>query len=158
MPGHYFEDFRTGESFDSYGLTLTQAQIIEFAFAYDPQPFHVDVETADRSAFGGLVASGFQIAAIAVRLIRDTGILSGTGLGTTAADDMHWLKPVRPGDTLAVRAEVIEITPARSRTDRGFVRLRYTVSNQSREAVMTMTLNHVVARRDEGRKSEPAEM
>jgi len=157
MAGRYFEDFKTGERFDSEGLTLTQAQIIEFALTWDPQPFHMDVEAADRSAFGGLVASGFHVAALTVRLIRDTGLMSGTGLGTTAADDVHWLKPVRPGDTLSVRAEVVEITPARARTDRGFVRLRYTTSNQNREVVMTMNLNHVVARRSEGSGVEGVE-
>lgn len=144
--GRYFEDFRVGETFETEGITLTEGQIVDYGLVYDPQPFHVDSEAANRSQFGGLVASGFQVAALTCRLFRDTGLLQGTNMGGTAADEIHWLKPVRPGDTIRARVEVIELTPARARTDRGFVRFRYSTVNQHREVVMTMAINHIVAR------------
>jgi len=149
MTGKYFEDFQNGDVFETAGVTLTRSQIIDFAFLYDPQPFQINSEAADHSAFGGLVASGYQVMAITNRLFADTALLYGTGMGATAAEEVHWLKPVRPGDSLNVRVEVIELTPARARTDRGFVRFRYTTSNQNREVVMTMNINYIVARRSE---------
>lgn len=147
--GRYFEDFRIGETFETEGMTMTEGLIIDYALKYDPQPFHMDIEAAEESIFGSLVASGFQVMALTFRLFRDVGVIRGTNLGGTAADDIHWLKPVRPGDTISARVEVIETTPAKTRTDRGFVRFRYSTVNQNREVVMTMILNHVIARRGE---------
>ena len=147
MAGKYFEDFKNGDVFETGGVTVTRSQIIDFALLYDPQPFQIDVVAANDSPFGGLVASGYQVMALTNRLFAGTALLAGTGLGATAAEEVHWLKPVRAGDTLSVRAEVIEITPARARTDRGFVRIRFTTGNQNREAVMTMNVNYVVSRR-----------
>lgn len=146
MQERYFEDFRVGDRFETPGATLTEAQIVDFALTYDPQPFHRDKVTAESSLYGGLIASGFQTMALVFRLFMDTGVLAASNLGGTAGE-MRWLRPVRPGDTLRVAVEVVSVEPSRSRNDRGRIRFAYTAVNQDREPVLTMTLDHVVARR-----------
>lgn len=131
---------------ETEGVTLTESAIIDFAFRYDPQPFHLDVDAATRSPFGGLIASGFQTLALSFRLFRDTGTITGTSLGGRGGDGLRWWRPVRPGDTLRVRVEVRERLEPR-RPDRGIVRLAYTTLNQHGEEVMTVTFDHLVARR-----------
>lgn len=147
MTGRYFEDFQPGDIIETEGATLTEAQIIDFALTYDPQPFHLDVVAAGKSLFGGLIASGFQTLALSFRLLRDTGIITGTGLGGAGADELRWLAPVRPGDTLRVRAEVLEKKRS-SKGGRGTVRIAYATLNQRGETVLTATFLHLVAARD----------
>ncbi len=151
MAGRYFEDFRAGDVIDTEGVTVTDSQIMDFAQRFDPQPFHMDAVAAAEGPFGGLIASGFHTLSLTFRLFRDTGAITGTSLGGSGGDELRWLRPVRPGDTLRVRVEVLEAIPHR-RGDRGTVRLAYTTLNQHGEAVMTITLNHIVATR-----SVPAE-
>lgn len=146
MQQRYFEDFRVGDRFETPGTTLTEAQVVDFALTYDPQPFHRDKVAAENSIYGGLIASGFQTMALVFRLFMDTGVLAGSNLGGTAGE-MRWLRPVRPGDTLRVAVEVVSVEPSRSRNDRGRIRFAYTAFNQDREPVLTMTLDHIVARR-----------
>lgn len=146
MTGRYFEDFQPGDIIETEGATLTEAQIIDFALTYDPQPFHLDVVAAGKSLFGGLIASGFQTLALSFRLLRDTGIITGTGLGGTGADELRWLAPVRPGDTLRVRAEVLD-KKLSSKGGRGTVRIAYATLNQRGETVLTATFLHLVAAR-----------
>ncbi len=146
MTGRFFEDFRVGDVIETEGITLTESQIMDFALVYDPQPFHIDAVAAADGPFGGIIASGFQTLAISFRLLRQTGVITGTGLGGAGADELRWLRPVRPGDTLRVRAEVVEVAPPR-RPDRGGVKIAYTTRNQHGEDVLTVTLHHIVARR-----------
>ena len=146
MTGYAFEDFKTGQSFTTEGLTLTEAMIIDFAFRYDPQPFHLDTQAASRSPYGGLIASGFQTLAVTFRLFRDTGVITGTSHGEASADEVRWLRPVRPGDTLSVTVTVAGLLPSR-KSDRGIVRLAYATINQHGEVVMSVTINHLIARR-----------
>lgn len=146
MPGRYFEEFRVGDVIETEGATLTDSMIMDFAQRYDPQPFHMDAVAAAEGPFGGIIASGFQTLALTFRLFRDTGAITGTSLGGSGADELRWLRPVRPGDTLRVRVEVRETTPSR-RGDRGTVRLFYTALNQRGEEVMTVTMNHLIAAR-----------
>jgi len=147
LQDYHFEDFRPGDRFTTGGATLTESAIIDFALVYDPQPFHVDKVAAERSIFAGLAASGFQTMALAFRLFVDTGVLRAANLGGSGAQDVRWLRPVRAGDTLSVVVEVVETRPSRSRDDRGRVRLAYTVANQHGEPVLTMVIDHIVARR-----------
>lgn len=147
MPGLYFEDFNPGDVFETEGATLTQAQIIDFALTYDPQPFHIDVVAAEKSLFGGLIASGFQTLALSFRLLRDTGIITGTGLGGAGGEELRWLAPVRPGDTIRVKAQVLDKRLS-SRGGRGTVRIAYATFNQHGEAVLTVTFLHLVSARD----------
>ncbi len=135
----YFEDFEAGMSLDIEGPTVTEAQIIEFARNYDPQPFHVDPEAARASPYGGLISSGFMTTALAMRLICDAYLLRSAGLGSPGLEELKWLRPVRPGDRLRLRMTVESARASRSKPDRGTVLHRWEVFNQHDELVMTMT-------------------
>jgi acyl dehydratase len=144
----YLEDFVPGQVIESAPRTVTREEIVDFARQWDPQPIHVDEEAARRSPFGGLIASGWHTAALCMRMVVDTALGDETGnLGSPGVDELRWLKPVRPGDTLRVRIEVVEVKPSRSKPDRGLVRLRYTVRNQGDEDVMTMVAMGIMRRR-----------
>ena len=145
--GRYFEDWQVGDIVRTEGITITESHIIEFALKYDPQPFHIDVEAARQSQFGGLISSGFLTQALTFRLFRDTGVITGTGMGAGGIDELRWPKPVRPGDTLRAVVEVVAKRPS-SRPDRGYVRFRYTTFNQHGEPVFSMESNGIVATRD----------
>jgi acyl dehydratase len=114
----WLDDFQVGERFVSQGLTFTEANIIDFAFQYDPQPFHLDVAAAARSPYGGLIASGFQTVLVCFRLFIQTGIIIDSGIGSPGVDEIRWLAPVRPGDTLHSEVEVLEVRLSGSRPDR----------------------------------------
>ncbi len=147
MGERYFEDFAPGDRFVSPGKTLSEAEILDFAFRYDPQPFHVDVVAAKDSHFGGLIASGFHTMVVGFRMLWQTGVFQACALGSPGIDELRWLKPVRPGDTLHTVAEVLEVRPSSSKPDRGTCRVKYTVFNHNDEAVMTMTAVKFLARR-----------
>lgn len=147
MRDRYFEDFSVGDTFKSRSVTFTEASIIEFAFKYDPQRFHIDAEAAAESPFGGLIASGFQTLAQTFRMWLDEGVLAKCGIGAPGIDELRWLAPVRPGDTLHMTAEVAEIRPSSSKPDRGVVRFSYTAANQRGETVMTLSVAQLVLRR-----------
>jgi acyl dehydratase len=104
--GRYFEDFALGERFTTSGVTLTESMIVEFALTYDPQPFHIDVGAARGSIYGGLICSGFQSLALGFRMLWDTGLFRGTGLGSPGIDELHWVKPVRPALILEARSRL----------------------------------------------------
>lgn len=146
MAGRWFEDFQIGDVIETEGATLTDSMIMDFAQRFDPQPFHIDVVAAAAGPFQGLIASGFHTLSLTFRLLRDTGIITGTGLGGSGMDELRWLMPVRPGDTIRVRVEVVE-TKASRRGDRGTVRLSYATLNQRGETVMTCVMSHIVATR-----------
>ena len=139
MADRYFDDFQIGERIVTPGVTLTEGMIIDFAMRYDPQPFHIDIEAAKASNYGGLIASGFQTFALGFRMLLETGVFRACGMGSPGADELRWLKPVRPGDTLHTELEVVEKTPSRSKPDRGMLRIKYRVKNQRGEDVMTFT-------------------
>jgi acyl dehydratase len=133
----YFEDFPPGDVRESPSRAVTRDEIIAFARQYDPQPFHLDDEAATRSIYGGLLASGWHTCAIHMRLMWETFLKDTASLGSPGVDEIRWVKPVRPGDTLRVRFTVVEATPSRSKPDRGIVRSRSEVFNQHGEIVMT---------------------
>jgi acyl dehydratase len=143
----YFDDFKPGDEITSPGITLTEAQIIDFAMRYDPQPFHLDVTAAATGPFGGLIASGFHTAALAFRLYCQTGVFGGESLGSPGIDELRWLKPVRPGDTLHVTARVMECRRSTSKPDRGIVKMAFTTWNQKGEQVLTMIGNQLLKAR-----------
>jgi acyl dehydratase len=145
--GRYFDEFIPGSEIVSAGQTLTLDSMIAFAALYDPQSFHIDVEAAKASPYGGLIASGFQTLAIGFRLFLDTAVLAGTSFGSNAVDELRWLKPVRPGDTLHTVARVIEARPSASKPDRGIVRASFRVLNERDEDVLTFLTTVFVARR-----------
>ena len=130
ISGKYFDDLSVGDNFETGGITLTESAIVDFALTHDPQPFHVNKVAAAESIFGGIIASGFQTIALTFRLFRDTGVLTGTNLGGHGMDEVRWLAPVFPGDTLRARVTVEALTPSRSKPDRGVVRFGYRTYNQ----------------------------
>jgi acyl dehydratase len=143
----YFEDFSVGETLDCGARTVTREEIVEFARVYDPQPFHLDDAAAERTIYGGLIASGWQTASITHGLfVRAVGG-DMASMGSPGVDELRWLLPVRPGDTLSVRCVVLELTPSRSKPDRGSVRVAYETRNQRGELVMAMIGRGIIARR-----------
>ena len=141
--GRYFEDFTVGLHFRSAGVVaMTAERIKSFAAEFDPQPSHLDEGRAEGAFFGGLVASGWHTAAVAMRLIVDSDLgLSGQGAGV-AIESMRWLRPVRPGDDLRVEGAVTEVRSSRSHADRGVVKFQTVVYNQRDEGVLEAA--HVV--------------
>lgn len=147
MALHYFEDFRPGETVALGSRVLTEVEIIAFARDYDPQIFHIDVEAARHSSFGGLVASGWHSCVIFMRLFVDGLLKESSALAGYGVDAVRWLQPVRPGDCLSAAATVLEATPSQSKPDRGFVKHRCTLTNQRGEMVLTMETLALFGRR-----------
>ena len=133
-----FADFHAGQVIEAGPYVLTEAELVKFAEAYDPQWFHTDAEAAAESAFGGLIASGWHTCAIAMRLMCDAYLLDSASLGSPGLEKLSWLKPVYPGDTLRVRLEVLESRPLASRPGVGMIRSHWDVMNQHGETVLTM--------------------
>ena len=143
----YFDDFKPGDRFGSAPLAVSEALIVEFGRFYDPQLFHTDPQAASETIYGGLIASGLQTIALTFKLFLETGTLAGSSLGSPGLDEIRWKVPVRPGDTLHVVAEVLEVRASSSKPDRGIVRIHYTTVNQRGEAVLTFVGNQLVRRR-----------
>ena len=142
----WFDDFAVGQSFRTAGCTLSEAQILDFGWAHDPQPFHIDVEAARLGPFGGVIASGFQTLLVAFRLVYQERIINAASLGSPGLDELRWLRPVRPGDTLHARIRVLEKRPSQSKPDRGSVKTLIEVKNQAGDLVMTMESFILMAR------------
>ncbi|UCD68101.1 MAG: MaoC family dehydratase [Betaproteobacteria bacterium] len=145
----YFDDFEVGERFRSRGATMTETDIINYALAYDPQPFHIDAEAAAKSAYGGLIASGQHTFGIGWRMFLQEGLFKACSMGSPGVDELRWTAPVRPGDTIYTEAEVLEIRPSGSKPDRGILRMGYRMVNQRDETVLTMSIVHILAKRPE---------
>ncbi len=143
----YLDDFTIGERFVTPGVTLTESEIIDFALKYDPQPFHLDTNAAADSLYGGLIGSGFQSLSLSFRLFIQSGLLAACSLGSPGIDELRWLAPVRPGDTLHTEVEVLEVTPSRSKPDKGILRMQYRAINQHGDVVLRYIINHFVQRR-----------
>ena len=142
----HFEDLKLGDVFESQSASLTESQIMDFAWTWDPQTFHVSRTGAEASMFGGVIASGFHTLALTFRLLWQGGPLQQTNLGGNGMDRLRWPRPVRAGDTLRATAKVAELRPSSSRPF-GYVRLDYTTLNQDGEVVMTCEMMHLVAKR-----------
>jgi acyl dehydratase len=146
MIERYLEDLHVGDRFGSGTLEVTEKGIVDFAEDFDPQPFHLDLDAAKRSVFEGLVASGWHTAAMSMKLfVRGDLRLAGGSIGLRV-DELQWPRPVRPGDTLRLSTEIIEVRPSRSKPDRGIIRIRNVTTNQEGEVVQTFYAS-VLARR-----------
>jgi acyl dehydratase len=142
----YLEDLAVGRRFTSATHVIDVAQIKAFAGQFDPQPFHLDDERAKGTLFAGLAASGWHTAAITMRLLVESGLpLAGGIIG--AGGEVSWPRPTRPGDVLRVVSEIEQVTPSRSRADRGTVRVRSETRNQRDEVVQVLIANLIVPRR-----------
>jgi acyl dehydratase len=142
----YFDDLKTGDHFQSATFAVPAKAIVEFAEKFDPQKFHLNAKSAERSIFKGLIASGWHTAAITMRLfVKTLNFAEGAiGLGV---DELRWPSAVRPGDVLQVETEILETRDSRSKPDHGIIRLRNITKNQRGEIVQTMTANALVPRR-----------
>ena len=138
MPEYTFDDFAAGQVYELGSRTVTEDEIVDFARQWDPQTFHVDPEAAKESVFGGLIASGWQTGAIWMRMYVDT-MLGTAARGSPGIEELRWLAPVRPGDTLTGRLTVLEATPSATKPDRGTIRIRGEMVNQDGVTVMAMT-------------------
>jgi acyl dehydratase len=145
-PGLYLEDLAVGAQFRSGSYTLLEDEIRQFARQYDPQVFHLDEAQARDTVFGGLSASGWHTAAVTMRLLVEGGLPIASGL-IGAGAELRWPRPVRPGDTLTVQTTVLEITPSRSKPDRGIVLCQSDTLNQHGELVQQSKSKVLVLRR-----------
>ena len=148
----FFEDFEVGQIIETGSYTLDEQEIIEFGLKYAPVPYHTDPEAAKETSFGGLVAAGYQTAAVTFGLFAKTGALAESGMGSPGVDSLRWKRPVKAGDTLHALANVIELSPAEKEGGRDAVRIRYDTLNQNDEIVMTLTSLHFVRRRASNQK------
>ena len=134
----YFDDLKVGQRFETLGWTLTESSIIGFAAAYDPQYFHIDAEAAKSGPFGGLISSGFHTLVAGYRMLfQSCYIAPQASLGSPGIDELRWTKPVKPGDTLRMRGEVLELRESKSKPDRGVARFRIEIVNQIDEIVLS---------------------
>ena len=134
----HFEDFKVGQVIELGSCTVSKDEIIPFARKFDPQPFHIDEAAAERSIYGGLIASGMHTCSIFMRLLYDGLLSRAASMGSPGQDELRWIKPVRPGDTLSASGLVEELIPSRSKPDRGLIRTTYEVFNQDGDKVMTL--------------------
>jgi acyl dehydratase len=148
MPRFHFEDFAVG-SVEQYGPRLvTREEIIAFAAEFDPQPMHLDEDAARASMLGGLAASGWHSCAIVMRMLCDWYVCDSSSMGGPGVDEVKWLKPIRPGDTLMLRRSVLEKRASNSRPEMGFIKFHFDVLNQAGETVMTLRPVMILALRE----------
>jgi len=145
----YLEDLAVGQRFTTADFALDEDAIKAFALQFDPQPFHLDDEAAKKSLFSGLSASGWHTAAITMNLLVTSGPPFAWGV-PGAGGEILWPRPVRPGDVLHVRGEIVDIRPSRSRPDRGIVFIRNETCNQNDEIVQVFTARVIVPTRQAG--------
>ncbi|MBI2207376.1 MAG: MaoC family dehydratase [Candidatus Rokubacteria bacterium] len=143
----YFEDFTPGQTIELGSRAITREQIIAFANEFDPQVFHTDEEAAKQTFYGGLLASGWHTGSIMMRLLYEGVIKDTVSLGSPGVDELRWVKPVRPGDTLSGRMTILESIPSRSKPDRGIVKSLIELRNQHGEIVLTSKGMSLLGRR-----------
>ena len=146
----FWEDFAKGNVAEYGPRLVTREETIAFAQQFDPQPIHLDEEAARASMLGGLSASGWHTCALAMRMIADGFVLNAASMGSPGVDEVRWHTPLRPGDSITLRATVLDTRASRSRPEMGFVAFRFELVNQSGTAVMTMTSSIMLGRRAAG--------
>jgi len=143
----YFEDYVPGATYECGSVSVDQAGIIAFGKEFDPQPFHVDPEAAAAGPYGGLIASGWHTAALVMRLLVENYLSAESSLGSAGLDELRWPHPVRPGDTLRVRATVAEARRSLSKPDRGIIKTVVEAVNTEGQTVMRATaINFMLVR------------
>ncbi len=143
----YLEDFSLGQTFESSPVTVDAGAIKAYARQFDPQPFHLDEAAAAGTFFKGLAASGWHTVSMTMRLLVDGGLPIAGGIIGAGVDEIRWPRATRPGDTLRLITEVLEVRPSKSRPDQGLMKVRTTTLNQRDEPVQVMVSNLVVMRR-----------
>lgn len=146
----YFEDFEVGQVIELGSHLVTEPEIIAFAREYDPQPFHLDHEKGKTSLFGGLAASGWHTGSLMMRMFVDTVLNDADSMGSPGLDDLRWLRPVFPGDTISARTTILESRLSNSRPNMGIIRHRWEGVNQDGVLVLSMVATNFF-----GRKPKP---
>lgn len=146
----YFEDYVEGDVHSFGSIAVEADEIVAFGRRFDPQDFHSDPEAAKRTVFGGLIASGWHTAGLMMRLYVEHYLTHVGSLASPGLDQLRWVKPVRPGDTLSLQVTVLKAVPSRSKSDRGAVTSRIEVFNQADELVMSLECVNIIARRPAG--------
>jgi acyl dehydratase len=146
----YWDDIKAGDVVELGRRTLDKERMVAFAREFDPQAFHTDEKAAEASIYGGLIASGWLTGSVLMRLFYDGYLKDTASMGSPGIDELRWLKPVRPGDTLSARLTVLETAASRSKPDRGIVRTLMEVLNQHGEIVMTTKGVNFLRRRPGG--------
>jgi acyl dehydratase len=144
----YFEDYTVGAVYEYGYASVTEAEIIAFAERFDPQPIHVDTRFAASGPFGGLIASGWHTAAIAMRMIVDHYVSRVASLASPGVDELRWPAPVRPGDLLRLRTTIAETRQSRSKPDRGLVRTHAELLNQDGQTVLSLVAMNLIRLRN----------
>lgn len=144
----YFEDIEIGRTQKFGNCTVNREEVMEFAAKYDPQPFHLDDEAAAKTHFSRLSASGWHTCAMVMSmLVENLKVNQQAGLGSPGVDELRWIKPVYPGDTLSCETEILSKRASESRPEMGFFKSKLTVFNQDNTAVMSMISNGIIATR-----------
>jgi acyl dehydratase len=143
----YFEDYTQGAVYEYGYYEVEEAEIVDFARRFDPQPFHTDPEAAARSQFGGLIASGWHVGSIIMRLFADHYLTRAASLASPGIDELRWSAPVRPGDRLKLCTTIVETRLSRSKPDRGLVRTKAELVNQDGTVPATLVAVNFIARR-----------
>jgi acyl dehydratase len=147
---YYFEDFKVGDTASMGEKVVNKDEMIAFATAYDPQPFHTDEAAAQQSFFGGLIASGWHTCSMVMRMMVDSYLRDSASLGSPGVENVRWLKPVRPGDTIRAQRHVVDTRASQSKPEIGIVKHRWEVFNQDGQLVMTMEGYGMFERRNPG--------
>ena len=147
---HYLEDFAPGQKYATASLRVTPEDIKAFASQFDPQPFHLDEDAAKKTFFAGLAASGWHTAALTMKLLVEGELQPAGGIIGAGFEEFRWPRPVRPGDTLRVESEILEVRPSNSRPTQGVIKVRSTTYNQAGEPVQVFIGSLVVPRRSTG--------
>ncbi|MGP4024780.1 MaoC family dehydratase [Actinomadura sp. 3N407] len=144
----YFEDYVAGTTYEYGHVTLDEADILEFARRFDPQPIHIDPDSAASGPFKGIIASGWHTGSIMMRLFADHFLSRVASLASPGVDELRWPAPVRPGDALRLRVTVLEARASRSKPDRGIVHTRAELLNQDGQLVLHTLPMNMLKRRD----------
>lgn len=147
MSFRYFEDFQVGEVIELGTRSVSEKEIVDFATQFDPQSFHIDREAAAKSNFGGLIASGWHTCSLLMRLMVDGVLRESASIASPGVDEIRWLVPVRPGDHLSARYEVIDVKASTGKPDRGVVFCATEMVNDRGQTVMTMRSKGIFGRR-----------
>lgn len=147
MTDRYLDDFAPGQKFGSGQLKVDRERIKSFAAEFDPQPFHLSEEAAQRSIFKGLAASGWHTAAMTMRLLVESDLSPASGIVGVGFEEFRWPNPTRPDDVLHLDIEVLEVRPSKSRPEQGVIKVKTTTLNQNNEPVQVSVGNLIVRRR-----------
>jgi acyl dehydratase len=140
----YWEDYVAGAVYDYGVITLDRDELIAFARKYDPQVFHVDEAAAQGGPFGGLIASGWQTGAMAMRLYADHFLTKVASLASPGLEELRWVRPFRPGETLSIRVEILETRRSQTKPDRGLIKVLVEGFNQDRELVISFRAVNII--------------